>query len=551
MHAAASDASKDAGDDGGKPDLIDPNETSLGVEWNLGTLARRAPWVLLCVVLVAAASYAYSKHQPKKYTATAAVSFSSNPLSQQIAGLSSSTSSSSLTAQQATNLELVRLGDMSGGTARLLDHGLTTQKVSQSLTVTPEGESGVVAVAATSKSPILAAAIANTYVRLFVQEQQAANRKFYETALVLVQKQLGQLPPAERFGADGLGLETRTQTLKLLSELGYDNVQVAQNAVVPSGASSPKTRRNTILGAVLGLVLGLATAFILERLDRRIREPDELEEIYRSPMLGVVRNSSALSQSESRARGPGAALPLAEAEAFSLIRAHLRFFNVDREVRTIVIASPASGDGKTTIGRYLAEAAARSGVRALLMEFDLRQPTLAQAFDIEPGPGVAGVLIGAVTLDEATKAVALRTAPGEGSVGHTLDVLLAGAVLPPNPAELLESRAAVELLAQARSAYEVIVIDTPPLTTVSDGFPLLTKVDGVVLVGRVGYSRRDAARRLHRVLASSDAPVLGVVANGSNSGGPSPYPTRVGSSTPLESTSAETLSEAPASPAGL
>ncbi len=531
--------------------MTDPNETSLGVERTLGAVVRRAPWVLLCVVLVAGAAYVYSKHQPRKYTATAAVSFSVNPLSQQIAGLSTSVSSSSLTAEQATNLELVRLGDMSVRTARVLDHGLTAQKVSQSLTVTPEGESGVVAVAATSTSPVIATAIANTYVRLFVQEQQAASRKFLKAALALVEKQLGQLPPAERFGADGLGLETRAQTLKLLSELGYDSVQVAQKAVVPTSPSSPKTKRNTILGAVLGLVLGLAVAFVLERLDRRIREPDELEEIYRLPMLGVVPNSAAFSQTESNARGSGAALPLAEAEAFSLIRAHLRFFNVDREVRTIIITSPASGEGKTTVARYLAEAAARSGAKALLVECDLRQPTLAQALHIEPGPGVAGVLIGAVTLKEATSAVVLQTAPGEGSAGHSLDVLMAGAVLPPNPGELLESRAADELLASARSAYDLVVIDTPPLTIVSDGFPMLTKVDGVVLVGRVGYSRRDTARRLHQVLASSGASILGVVANDANSGGPPPYPTRVGPPMGSGSPSGEAPSEAPASSATL
>jgi protein-tyrosine kinase len=102
-------------------------------------------------------------------------------------------------------------------------------------------------------------------------------------------------------------------------------------------------------------------------------------------------------------------------------------------------------------------------------------------------------------------------------------VLAAGSYLPPNPAELVESSTMDALLEQARSAYDLVVIDTPPLTVVSDAFPLLRKVDGVVIVGWVGHSRRDAAEQLHELLMSSGAPLLGIVANGSKSSGPGGY----------------------------
>ncbi len=203
---------------------------------------------------------------------------------------------------------------------------------------------------------------------------------------------------------------------------------------------------------------------------------------------------------------------------FSLIRAHLRFFNINRDLRTIVIASAAPDDGKTTIACHLAEAAARLGSRVLLLEVDLRHPALAQRLDIQSGPGLASVLIGAVPMGEAVKSIDVEAPPGEGVGGRTLDVLAAGAVLPPNPGELLESHAMDAVLEQAKVAYDLVVIDTPPLA-VSDAFPLLTKVDGVVIVGRVGRSRRDAAEQLHQVLAGSGAPLLGVIANGSRSPG--------------------------------
>jgi polysaccharide biosynthesis transport protein len=495
---------------------------ALNLEQFLGVLRRRAPWIVLCFVLVTGATYGFSKHETKKYTATASVTFNHNSLSQQIAGLSAGSSSSAL-AQQESDLELVRGGDTAAKTASLLGHGLTAEQVAGSLSVGAQGESSVVDVAATATSPALAAAIANTYTSQFVKEQQTANRRYFKSALKLVHKQLAALSSKQIAGGEGLQLQNRAQTLSLLAELGYGNIQVAQEALAPSSPSSPKTKSNTILGALLGLLTGLGLAFLLERLDRRIRRPEDLEAIYRLPRLGTVPKSAALARSARGKGGRQAVLPPAEAEAFNLIRAHLRFFNIDRDLRTLVIASAAPGDGKTTIARRLAEAAARSGSRVLLLEVDLRHPALARQLDIQSGPGLADVLIGAVPMDEATQPVDVEAPPGKGTRRRTLDVLAAGAVPPPNPGELLESRAMDAVLERARSAYDLVVVDTPPLTAVSDAFPLLRKVDGVVIVGWVGRSRRDAAERLHQILAGSGAPLLGVVANGSKPVGAGAY----------------------------
>jgi Mrp family chromosome partitioning ATPase len=111
----------------------------------------------------------------------------------------------------------------------------------------------------------------------------------------------------------------------------------------------------------------------------------------------------------------------------------------------------------------------------------------------------------------------------QGSEGRTLDVLVAGGVMPPNPAALIESAAMESVLEQAESEYDLVVIDTPPLTAVSDAFPLLSKVDGVVIVGWVGRNRRDVAQRLHETLDGAGAPLLGVVANGFSSRGHDAY----------------------------
>jgi receptor protein-tyrosine kinase len=489
---------------------MDVEQTNRSVEQTLAIVRRRLPWIMLCLMLVAAAAYGFSKHQTKKYTATASLVFNNNQLGQQAAGLPVQ-SSGNQQPQQETNLKLVQLGDMAKKTAALVGDRLTKEEVSTDLSVSAQGESNIVDVAVTVTSPTLAAEIANIYVDQFVEEQQNSNRAYYASALKLVNKQLAALSPKERAGIAGLSLQNRAQSLGVLAELRNGNVQVAQAATVPTSPSSPKVSRNTVLGAILGLLLGLGVAFLLERFDRRIREPKDLEAIYGLPLLGVVPESSALSRSAgSRKR----ALPAGDAEAFHLIRAHLRYFNVDRQLHTLLVASAAPGDGKTTIARHLAAAAARMGSRVLLLEADLRRPTVAEQLDISSGPGLSDVLIGAVSLDDAVQQVEVEDAPLGGSRSRALDVLVAGAALPPNPGELIESHAMEMLLQRTKFAYDLVVIDTPPLTAVSDAFPLLGKVDGVIIVGRVGRNRRDVAERLHETLTGAGAPLLGVVANG-------------------------------------
>lgn len=501
---------------------LEQEQTNLSLEQVLGILRRRVPWILLCVLLVAGAAYGVSKQQTKKYTATTALVFNNNQPGQQIAGLPA-VSSVSPQAQQSTNVKLVQLGDMAEKTAGLLGRGLTKEHVKADLSVSAQGESNVVDVSATATPPALAALIANTYAEQFVTEQQNSSHAYYASALQLVNKQLSALSPKERAGTAGLALQERAQSLATLAELHNGNVQVAQAATIPTSPSSPKTTRNTLIAAVLGLLLGLSVAFLLERFDRRIREPKDLQAIYGLPLLGAVPRSAALSRSAKSKSEAKGALPPSEAEAFRLIRAQLRSLNINREPRTLLVASAAPGDGKTTIACHLASETARMGSRVLLMELDLRHPTVAQQLDVQSGPGVSDLLVGAVSMSEATQTVSLDSPSTDGSGGRTLDVLVAGADLPSNPAELIESRAMEALLRRAKSVYELVVIDTPPLVVVSDAFPVLALVDGVIIVGRVGRNRRDVAARLRETLTGTGAPLVGIVANDVKASRSGPY----------------------------
>ena len=343
---------------------MDTEHSNLSAEQVWGVLRRRVGWILLCVVIVAGAAYGLSKQQTKEYTATASLVFNNSQTNLQAAGLQAVSTGGSQLPQQNTNLKLVQLGDMAAKTAGRLGQGLTEEGVRKDLSVSAQGESNIVNVSATAASPTLAAGITNVYTNRFVNEQETANHRYYASALRLVERQLKSLTPKQKLSPSGIALAGRAQSLGVLAELHNGNVEIAQAATVPTSPSSPKTSRNTALGAVLGLLLGIGIAFLLERFDRRIREPKDLEKVYGLPLLGVVPESSALQRSGGGEGAPGVALPSGESEAFHLIRAHMRYFNVDRELRTLMVASAAPGDGKTTIARHLAAASARVGICA-------------------------------------------------------------------------------------------------------------------------------------------------------------------------------------------
>jgi capsular exopolysaccharide synthesis family protein len=215
-------------------------------------------------------------------------------------------------------------------------------------------------------------------------------------------------------------------------------------------------------------------------------------------------------------------LPAADAEAFRLLRANLRYFNAQRTIRNVVITSAQPGDGKSTTSLNLAVVAAQSGSRTLLIEADLRKPSLGGLFsDIAAFRGLTDVLAGAASLEEAiTRIPTGPSVSDEG--GTTLDALFAGP-LPPNPTDLIDSERMRALLRETRETYDLVIVDTPPTTVVADAIPLMTMVDGVIVIARLGGTSRDAARHLHEQLQNLDASVLGLVINFAPAGGAGYY----------------------------
>jgi receptor protein-tyrosine kinase len=486
------------------------SEGNLDLLGTLRVLRQRAPLIAMCVILTAAAAFALSKAQHKQYTATAQVLFRDAQLDQQAAGLQV-VNQSNPQPQTDTNLKLATLPRVAAETAAAIGHGLTKQDVSSAISVTQVSDTDLSRVSATWTSPTLAAQIANVYAQHVIADRQRSDAHYYASALEAVNLQFAALTPAQRSGVEGADLKDRANSLQILSQLQSGEVQLEQAASAPTAPSSPRVMRNTLLGALLGLIIGVAAAFLLQRLDRRLREPSDLEDVYNVPLLGVVPESAALRRDQESHDQPSELLPSNEAEIFGLLRAHVRYFNVDRDLRIVVVVSAAPGDGKSTVARHLAIATATVGSRVLFLEADLRRPMAARYFGIEREPGVSEILVGQESLESAAQRVEFAT---RNEAKISLDVLVAGGVLPPNPPQVIESQAMASLLAEAKDSYDLIVIDTPPLVLLPDAFPLLQQADGVLIVSRLGENRRDVAARLRETLASVDAPVIGVIANG-------------------------------------
>jgi succinoglycan biosynthesis transport protein ExoP len=481
------------------------SKDSFNVAALVAVLRRRFILFIAIALVIPAAVVVWSQRQEKTYTAVASLLFRDPGLDQQVFGVFEAPRDPEREA--ATNIKLVSLDVVAERTSRHLEGRLSAAAVASKVETEPEGESDIVTVRASDSDPEFAAELANTFAGQYIAFRREADQSKVRAAQEVVQRELAQVS-GDRRPAQARSLREREQQLEILASLQTGNAELVQPAQVPGSPASPRVTRNAVVGVVVGLLVALLAALAAERFDRRIRDPGQIEDILGQPNLGGIPDSRALARGGPAQRR----LPGREEEAFMTLRANLRYFNVDHAIRSILVISAVPEEGKSTVAWNLARVAASAGERVLVVEADLRRPRFAASGEVSPSPGLSTVLAGQATLVEVAQMTGTAELRSPAGNHRRLDVVVAGP-LPRNPTPLIDSKRMLETIHEAEQAYDLVVIDTPPTSIVSDAIPLVRGVSGVLVVARLGKTPREQMLRLRDQLANLHAPVLGVVVN--------------------------------------
>lgn len=293
-------------------------------------------------------------------------------------------------------------------------------------------------------------------------------------------------------------LTSRFYEAQIAEAAQASDIEIIDPAVVPTRARMVGgSDRDLATAFGLGLFVGLALTLALDRLDTRVRRPEEVVKHARAEIVGTI---PVLGVEKGATRPLVARNGAVAAEAFRMLRTNLRFVRTEA-VEVIVVTSAGPKEGKSVISSNLALTLAQDGRKVLLVDADLRRPVLHGVFGEERKPGLSDILVGGPSSD------AVRSIEDLG-----IDLLPAGSPVP-NPAEIVGSKAFENFLRKAREAYDVVIIDTPPVLAVTDASVMGPLADGVILVARQNRTHRQALQNAGAQLRRSRASLLGVVVN--------------------------------------
>lgn len=291
------------------------------------------------------------------------------------------------------------------------------------------------------------------------------------------------------------GLLQRYKEIGVAGGVGSNNISIVDRGIVPTGRFKPNLPLNLAIGLMLGLMLGVLVAFVLEFLDDTIKAPEDIEQHLRMAVLGVIPHLKKQSVADAL-EDPRSAF----SESYRSVRTALQFSTDGGVPRTLLVTSAGAAEGKSTTALTLARNFAQLGKSVLLVEADLRNPSLHRALGMRAEQGLSSLLAGAASIQKVVNK----------TDDERLDVILAGP-LPPNPAELLSGSRMLSMLSVAAQKYDQVIIDGPPVLGIADAPILSNLVGGTLLVVQAGDTRIKTAQTAIKRLAAARARLLGAV----------------------------------------
>lgn len=293
-------------------------------------------------------------------------------------------------------------------------------------------------------------------------------------------------------------LAAKVQELRLAQESTLSNAKVIEDAEPGKIPIKPAKRKNMILALMLALVLAAAVIMLVDYLDDTFSGVEEIERELTMPVLSVVHRQS-----------PGEPVILGSplgrspfAEAYRTLRSALRFSNVKKQLKMLAVTSAGAGEGKSTTSLNLAIASAEGGQRVILVDADLRRPSLHRVLGLENTSGLTQCLVNNVHPSQVVK-----------PTDHANLSIITTGPLPPNPAELLDTERMKELAGQLREMADLVIIDTPPAAVIVDAWIISRVCDAILLVVKVDQAKRPAVRRIAELFKREDILTPGVVMN--------------------------------------
>jgi receptor protein-tyrosine kinase len=485
-------------------------------------------WLILAiVVIVTGGTYLYYDQQPRQYTASTRIFVNTSPGADTTgAGQSVLPTTDRTTQNQAT---LLASREVAQRVAKRLKRSPDSVK---GVTATPIAGSDFVTITAVRPSGAEAALFANAFAQEFLELRLAERRTSVQKALAAARQQLRDLPRTAANAPERAVAEGNVRRLQLALSLPTGDAEQLDPAIAPTVATSPKPTRNAIFAFFLSIIAAVGLAFGLERFDRRLKSVDDAEPAYGLPLLAVVPHSDAAAMLVDNR----AALSPDCREGFRHLRTNLQLEGLNEPIRRILVTSALPREGKSTVVRNLALAFAESGQRVAVIDADLRRPTLTKLFATPTESGLTTVMTGADTIESSMVRVPIH-APGletlaqieattttmTGQPGTVINGddqegpslgLLASGPAPANPQAVLAARRTAMVIKDISDHHDILLIDSPPLTVVSDALAIAPHVDAVVFVVRLGVTTKEGAKRAAELLKRvPSARAVGIVVN--------------------------------------
>ena len=425
-----------------------------------------------------------------------------------------------------TYVEMMTERTVLQGVIDQLGLNMSPDRLKGNITVDVVANTQLIVVNVKDVDPLQAAFVADALARVFTDRINQLQAARYAASRESLSSQIGAMDQliqdtnsaieVEQNPEQKLQLETRlTQYRQLYSSLvtSYEqvrlaeaqtsiNVEVSESAQIPQSPISPNTPRSTMLAAIVGMMLAAGIVFVIEYLDDTIKNPDDIRRKFNLPILGMIAahdNEAGKPICLTQPRSP-------VAESFRSLRTNVTYAAFDSPLRRILVTSATPQEGKTTISINLAVVLAQGERKVALVDADMRRPQVHRKLGLNNKVGLSDLFLISHPLESLPK----------GSV-QTCEIKRLGVVttgkVPPNPSELLTSRRMAQFLDILNSEYDLIVIDTPPILSVTDATALAPGMDGVLLVAKPGVTTMRDFRQMLEQLQTVGARILGVVLN--------------------------------------